>query len=94
MLVHVNMNETIKSKFQTLFRVLMQKIKFYPSLIKLSNVFVLCRESLNKYLRDAQGSKGTKQLHKWCSEHPDSTILSKKMCKLVYVIVRLLQNAR
>ncbi|XP_062596432.1 uncharacterized protein LOC134257867 [Saccostrea cucullata] len=54
----------------------------------------LNRETLNKYLRDAQGSKGTTQLRKWCNEHPDVTVLPPKMCKLVYVIVRLLQNAR
>lgn len=54
----------------------------------------LNKECLSKYLRDAQGSKGTKQLQKLCAEHPGMTKLTKKMCKLVYVIVRLLQNAR
>ncbi|XP_061177883.1 uncharacterized protein LOC133186659 [Saccostrea echinata] len=54
----------------------------------------LNRETLNKYLRDAQGSKGTTQLQKWCKDHPEVEVLPLKMCKLLYVIVRLLQNAR
>ena len=52
------------------------------------------RETLNKYLRDAQGTRGTKQLKRWCDENPSVTVLPLKMCKLLYVIVRLLQNAR
>jgi hypothetical protein len=52
------------------------------------------RECLDKYLRDAQGSKGTKFLQKWCKDHPEELILPAKMCKMLYVIVRLLQNAR
>lgn len=52
------------------------------------------RECLDKYLRDAQGSKGTKYLHKWCKENAETQILPAKMCKMLYVIVRLLQNAR
>ena len=45
-------------------------------------------------MRDAEGSKGTKLLERWCTDHPEATHLSDKMCKLLYIIIRLLQNAR
>ncbi|KAL4225396.1 hypothetical protein ACF0H5_016086 [Mactra antiquata] len=54
----------------------------------------LNRDCLEKYLRDAQGSKGTKYFNKWCMENSDKDLLSPKMCKMIYIIVRLLQNAR
>lgn len=60
-------------------------------LIIFYNSFRVC---LDKYLRDAQGSKGTKYLNKWCNDNPEATHLTTKMCKMLYVIVRLLQNAR
>ncbi|WAR02836.1 hypothetical protein MAR_009394, partial [Mya arenaria] len=54
----------------------------------------LNKACLDKYLRDAHGSKGTKLLLSWCAEHEkDNCPLSPKMCKLLYIIVRLLQNA-
>ncbi|KAH3894223.1 uncharacterized protein LOC127862472 [Dreissena polymorpha] len=54
----------------------------------------LNRFCLEKYMRDAEGSKGTKLLERWCTDHPEATHLSDKMCKLLYIIIRLLQNAR
>ena len=55
---------------------------------------IFSRECLDKYMRDAQGSKGTKYLQKWCKDNQQATHLTTKMCKMLYVIVRLLQNAR
>ena len=51
-------------------------------------------------MRDATGSKGTKQFSKWIGEMQKSSdttaetmTMPQKMNKLAYVIVRLLQNA-
>ena len=49
----------------------------------------------DKYLRDANGGKGLRQMQKWATSgdalvHP----MPKKVSKLFYIIVRLLQNAR
>ncbi|KAK3602619.1 hypothetical protein CHS0354_034203 [Potamilus streckersoni] len=51
-------------------------------------------ECLDKYLRDAEGSRGIKQLRRWCDDNPSAKLLSIKMCKLLYIVVRLLQNAK
>ncbi|XP_060084555.1 uncharacterized protein LOC132563818 [Ylistrum balloti] len=51
------------------------------------------RNCLDKYLRDACGSKGTKLLHRWTDGHEATEVLSQRMAKLAYIIIRLLQNA-
>ncbi|KAL3842076.1 hypothetical protein ACJMK2_020141 [Sinanodonta woodiana] len=51
-------------------------------------------QCLDKYLRDAEGSRGIKQLRRWCDDNPLATVLNIKMCKLLYIVVRLLQNAK
>ncbi|XP_045175397.2 uncharacterized protein LOC123536344 isoform X2 [Mercenaria mercenaria] len=63
-------------------------------ILKQGRKMLLNKECLEKYLRDAQGSKGTKFLQKWFKDHTQEEVLPPKMCKMVYVIVRLLQNAR
>ncbi|ESO97526.1 hypothetical protein LOTGIDRAFT_228195 [Lottia gigantea] len=50
-------------------------------------------QCLDKYLRDAQGSNGVKQLVKWKTNHENIENIPTKINKLCYVIVRLLQNA-
>ncbi|XP_041367838.1 uncharacterized protein LOC121382323 [Gigantopelta aegis] len=54
----------------------------------------LTRQCLDKYLRDGLGSNGVKQLLRWKQEHSERKELPAKIYKLVYVIIRLLQNAR
>ncbi|XP_021347858.1 uncharacterized protein LOC110446857 isoform X2 [Mizuhopecten yessoensis] len=51
------------------------------------------RNCLDKYLRDACGSKGTKQLQRMTDGHSPTEALSDRMSKLAYIIIRLLQNA-
>lgn len=52
-------------------------------------------QCLDKYLRDATGSKGTKQLSKWEARgEMKQDPLPAKVCKLSYIVLRLLQNAR
>ncbi|XP_069133533.1 uncharacterized protein [Argopecten irradians] len=51
------------------------------------------RNCLEKYLRDACGSKGTKQLYRWTDGHSPTEVLTDRMSKLAYIIIRLLQNA-
>ncbi|XP_064635683.1 uncharacterized protein LOC135492900 [Lineus longissimus] len=52
----------------------------------------LTRSCLEKYLRDAQGSKGTKYINRLLQQHKDGATV-KKLQKVFYVVVRLLQNA-
>ncbi|KAK3103576.1 hypothetical protein FSP39_020312 [Pinctada imbricata] len=57
------------------------------------------RNCLDKYLRDATGSKGTKLFDRWISElqHKGTNLeddMPQKLNKLAYVIIRLLQNAK
>ncbi|XP_064602496.1 uncharacterized protein LOC135468271 [Liolophura sinensis] len=49
---------------------------------------------LEKYLRDGLGSKGLKQFEKWMKDQSPHNLLTPKLSKLVYIILRLLQNAR
>lgn len=55
---------------------------------------LLMRSCLDKYLKEAQGNTGLKQLQKWKENNPDVDYLSPKLNKLGYICLRLLQNAR
>ncbi|KAH9493083.1 hypothetical protein Btru_022770 [Bulinus truncatus] len=55
---------------------------------------LLTRSCFEKYLREAQGNNGLKQITKWKLGNPESEELPPKINKLAYVCLRLLQNAR
>ncbi|CAH1787254.1 unnamed protein product [Owenia fusiformis] len=62
---------------------------------KLKNNF-LKKNCMEKYLRDACGAKGTRYIEKVKSQNvdPSSDIATPKLCKMFYIVTRLLQNAR
>jgi len=55
---------------------------------------LLSQACLEKYLREAQGTTGLKQLHKLHTQAKCTEKMSAKMAKLGYIVLRLLQNAR
>ncbi|XP_013409525.1 uncharacterized protein LOC106173084 isoform X1 [Lingula anatina] len=55
----------------------------------------LTKQCLEKYLGDATGSRGLKQLEKWWNQQTDGAeLLPVHIRKLFYIVIRLLQNAR
>ncbi|KAJ8298645.1 hypothetical protein KUTeg_022705, partial [Tegillarca granosa] len=73
---------------------LIQSSETFQQLREQRQLFVT-RECLDKYLRDALGSRGLKQFKKWMDDNPEEMVgmMPEKMCKLAYIIIRLLQNA-
>ena len=49
---------------------------------------------LDKYLRDALGNKGLMLFEKWIKDKPNDEHMTDRECKLAYIIIRLLQNAK
>ncbi|KAL5007505.1 hypothetical protein ScPMuIL_016311 [Solemya velum] len=52
------------------------------------------RACLDKYMGDACGTRGMKKLRKWCDDNPGVKKIPARICKLIYIIVRLLYCAR
>ncbi|XP_005105256.1 uncharacterized protein LOC101860115 [Aplysia californica] len=55
---------------------------------------LLTQKCLEKYMKEAQGTTGVKQLQKWRSNNGLTEQLPHKLSKLGYIVLRLLQNAR
>ncbi|CAL1543502.1 unnamed protein product [Lymnaea stagnalis] len=55
---------------------------------------LLNRSCFDKYMKEAQGNTGLKQLQKWKDNNPVVDQLTPKLNKLSYISIRLLQNAR
>ena len=52
------------------------------------------RQVCEKYLHDATGAKGIRLLEKWVKAGDTAgAVLPRKVAKLFYIIIRLLQNA-
>ncbi|XP_059161994.1 uncharacterized protein LOC131945033 isoform X2 [Physella acuta] len=54
----------------------------------------LTRSCFDKYMKEAQGNTGLKQLQKWKESNKELQKLTPKLNKLGYIALRLLQNAR
>lgn len=52
------------------------------------------RSCFEKYLKEAQGTNGLKQLEKWKVSNSEVEDLPPQLNKLAYICLRLLQNAR